>query len=174
MVPVVEHLDAAAFDAALEDLAVVLHACVLEGASVGFVAPFEVEHARAYWEELRASVAAGGRHVLAVRDPDGTVVATVQVVPASMPNGAHRAEIAKLLVHPRARRAGLGRLLMVAAESRAADLGRTLLVLDTATDAAERLYHDLGYRPAGTVPGYARSVDGTTLDATTIMFKELR
>jgi len=169
----VQRLDVDAFDAALDELAGILHACALEGASIGFVTPFSFEQARAYWAGLRESVGRTERVVLAVRGPDGEVVATVQVVPALMPNGAHRAEISKLLVHPRARRAGHGRRLMTDAEQHATALGRTLLVLDTATDGAERLDLDLGYRRAGQVPGYARSVDGTTLDATTIMFKQL-
>jgi hypothetical protein len=171
--PVVERLDPAGYDAALDDLAAVLHACVGEGASIGFVAPFTLAQARAYWSELRESVARSARVVLACRDGAGHVVGTVQVVPAPMPNGAHRADVAKLLVHPRARCSGLGQALMTAAEQHAGGLGRSLLVLDTATDGAERLYRRLGYRSAGVVPGYARSVDGTTLDATTIMFKHL-
>jgi GNAT superfamily N-acetyltransferase len=169
----VVRLDAGAFDAALDDLADVLHACVLDGASVGFCVPFAVADARAYWQGLAGGVARGERVVLAVRDGDGRVAGTAQVVPAGMPNGGHRAEIAKLLVHPRARRRGIARALMLAAEGVAAGLGRTLLVLDTATDAAERLYTDLGYLRAGVVPQYARSVDTSRLEATTIMYKVL-
>jgi ribosomal protein S18 acetylase RimI-like enzyme len=169
----VERLDGSGFDAAIDDLAQVLRACVLEGASVGFTAPFTLDAARAYWLGLRASVRRGERAVLAVRDTAGRVVGTVQVVPAGFPNGSHRAEIAKLLVHPRARRGGLGTRLMRAAEEAAATDGRTLLVLDTATDAAERLYLGLGWVRAGCIPGYARTVHGTALDATTIMYKHL-
>jgi len=137
------------------------------------VAPFGMPEARRYWAGLRPSVAAGDRTVLAARDAEGALLGTVQVVPAAMPNGAHRAEIAKLLVHPHARRGGVALRLMTAAEECAAAAGRTLLVLDTATDAAERLYLRLGYRRAGVIPGYARSVDGATADATTIMYKQL-
>jgi ribosomal protein S18 acetylase RimI-like enzyme len=169
----VEQLDEAGLGAALDDLAEVLSACVAEGASLGFCAPFSPSGARAYWEGLRTTVARGDRTLLAVRDPQTRVTGTVQLVPAPLPNGSHRAEISKLLVHPRARRAGLARRLMTAAEHAALDQGRTLLVLDTATAAAERLYLRLGYVRAGVIPGYARSVDGTALDATTIMYKQL-
>jgi ribosomal protein S18 acetylase RimI-like enzyme len=91
-----------------------------------------------------------------------------------MPNQRHRAEVAKLLVHPDARRRGIARDLMAAIEEIARQEGRTLLTLDTRTgDAAEPLYRDMGYRTAGVIPGYARGPHGRELEATTFMYKVL-
>jgi GNAT superfamily N-acetyltransferase len=79
---------------------------------------------------VAASVAAGDILLWAIFDDDGPV-GTIQLHPVGKPNGAHRAEIAKLMVHPRARGRGLARQLMAVAEQAARDLGRRLLVLDT-------------------------------------------
>ena len=156
----------------LDDLASILSASVAAGASVGFVAPFGVEQAREYWRGLRGPVSTGARVLLGARR-GGALVGTVQVVLDSPPNGRHRAEIAKLLVHPQARRGGLGAALMATAEDVARAHGRTLLVLDTRTgDDGERLYRRIGYEAAGVIPRYARAVDGG-LDDTLYMFKEL-
>ncbi|MDP1534953.1 MAG: GNAT family N-acetyltransferase, partial [Rubrivivax sp.] len=43
----------------------------------------------------------------------------------------------------------------VAAEQQARDAGKTLLVLDTASDDAERLYQRQGWQLGGSIPGYA-------------------
>ncbi|WP_344128038.1 GNAT family N-acetyltransferase [Luedemannella flava] len=156
----------------LDDLADILHASVEAGASVGFVTPFTLTNAREYWQGLRGPVGAGARVLLGARR-DGVLVGTVQVVLDSPPNGRHRAEIAKLLVHPAARRGGLGATLMAAAEEVARAHGRTLLVLDTRTgDDGERLYRRIGYEAAGVIPRYARASDGD-LEDTIYMFKEL-
>jgi len=90
-----------------------------------------------------------------------------------MPNGRHRAEISKLLVHPQARRQGIARELMQRAERRARAQGKTLLVLDTRSgDVASDLYRSLGWQVAGSIPCYAESIAGV-LDATTYMYKVL-
>ena len=65
---------------------------------------------------------------------------TVQLVLEQPENQPHRAELSKMLVHRRARRQGLGAALMRAAEATARECGKTLLVLDTASADAERLY----------------------------------
>ena len=86
-------------------------------------------------------------------------------------NQPHRADVAKMLVHRRARRAGVGAALMRAAERVAADEGKSLLVLDTVTGGdAERLYEQLGWQRCGVIPGYALWPRGG-LCATTIFFK---
>ena len=91
------------------------------------------------------------------------LVGTVQVILALPPNQPHRAEIAKLLVHRSARKRGIARLLMEAAEDEARAEGKTLLVLDAVTgDAAARLYTRLGWTTVGEIPGYVweTSADG--------------
>jgi len=101
-------------------------------------------------------------------------VGTVQLDCDTPANQPHRAEVRKLLVHPRARRAGIARQLMVAIEASARERGRTLLTLDTRSgDHAEPLYLGMGYVVAGRIPGYARASDADRLDATTIMYKEV-
>ena len=128
--------------------------------------------AHSYWQGVRPSLADGGR-VLLVARRDGRAVGTTQIVLATPPNGGHRAEICKVLVHPAARRAGLGRALMLAAEEVADGYGKSLLVLDTVRrSAGERLYRAIGYQVVGVIPGYAYSTQGV-LEGTRVMFKVL-
>jgi ribosomal protein S18 acetylase RimI-like enzyme len=104
---------------------------------------------------------------------DARIVGTVQLDPQST-NQQHRAEVAKLLVHPAARRRGVARALMMALEAIAHAEGRTLLTLDTWTGGyAESLYRSLGYVSAGVIPRYARGSLTPDLEGTTIMYKEL-
>ena len=166
-------LDRPGLDRHLDALAELLRACVHGGASVGFILPFDIDQARAFWLGEVAPALAAGRRVALVATWAGEVAGTVQLDLDSWPNQAHRAEVAKLLVHPRHRRSGIGRRLMQQVEAEAAAAGRRLLTLDTAGDAAERLYASLGYRCAGRIPGYARDPIEDRLDATTIMFKWL-
>lgn len=116
--------------------------------------------ARAFWRKIAAKVAAGTCLLLAAWQ-DGTLVGTVQLDLDTPPNQPHRADVAKLLVHPAARRAGVGRALMRRVEQAAQRIGRSLLVLDTrAGAAAEPLYRDLGWQEAGRIPDYALNPDG--------------
>jgi ribosomal protein S18 acetylase RimI-like enzyme len=158
----------------LDQLAQVLHAAVHAGASVSFVLPFSMDDARAFWrDQVLPRVDAGTRRILIAR-VDGRIAGTVQLDLATPPNQRHRAEVLKLLVHPDARRRGIARGLMVAIEDVARAEGRTLLTLDTRTgDAAEPLYRSLGYIAAGVIPEYALAPDGSSLEATTIMYKRL-
>jgi GNAT superfamily N-acetyltransferase len=77
-----------------------------------------------------------------------------------------------MLVHRRARRRGLGAALLRAAENLARECGKTLLVLDTASSDAERLYARLGWQKCGVIPGYALLPQGG-LCATTYFYREL-
>ena len=161
-------------DADLDMLAEVLHAVVHHGAGVSFIVPFPVEDARAFWlEKVVPGVYAGTRRVLVAREA-GRIVGTVQFELAWPPNQPHRADVAKLLVHPAARRRGIARALMLALESLARAEGRTLLTLDTWTGGpAEALYRSLGYVVVGVIPRFARGSTTTALEPTTIMYKEL-
>ena len=47
----------------------ILQACVHEGASIGFVMPFDHDEARAYWLDRVAPAARGGRQARPHRDP---------------------------------------------------------------------------------------------------------
>lgn len=147
--------------------------CVEGGDSVGFMAPLARERADAFWVSVAEGVEAGERILLVAEDrASGAIVGTVQVVFGQPENQPHRADVAKTLVHRRARRRGLGAALMRAAEDAARAAGKTLLVLDTASGDAERLYERLGWMRVGPVPGYALLPDGRPCD-TTIFYKPI-
>ena len=167
----IEELTPDALEAALDGLAEVLHASVLEGASVGFVLPFAMAEARRFWEGQRGAVAAGDKRILVARE-GGQILGTTTLIVGMPPNGRQRGEIAKVLVHPAARRRGIARLLMLRAEAEARREGRRTLVLETAGEAAERMFLALGWRVAGIVPNYALNIHGTP-ERTIFMFKEL-
>jgi hypothetical protein len=158
----------------LDMLGEVLHAVVHDGAGVSFVVPFSPEEARAFWvEKVLPGIRARTRRVLVAR-ADARIVGTVQLDLGMPPNQQHRAEVAKLLVHPAARRRGVARALMVELEAVARSEGRTLLTLDTWTGrAGEALYRSLGYAVAGVIPRFARGSLTPQLEPTTIMYKEL-
>lgn len=159
----------------LDALAGVLHAAVHDGASVSFILPFSLDDARAFWRhKVLPGVQRDTRRVLLAR-VEHEIAGTVQFDLDVPPNQAHRADVSKLLVHPRARRRGIARALMLALEQAARAEGRTLLTLDTRrADRAEQLYLSLGFIPAGVIPRYARGPLSPELEDTVIMYKELR
>ncbi len=161
-------------DAELDMLAEVLRAVVEDGASVSFVAPFPHDEARRFWsEKVLPGVLNGSRRVLVARSGE-KIVGTVQLEMAGQPNQQHRAEVAKLLVHPDAHRRGIARALMHALEDIARAERRSLLTLDTRTgDSAEPLYVSMGYIRVGVIPRFARGPHSPKLDGTTIFYKEL-
>jgi GNAT superfamily N-acetyltransferase len=158
-------------DADLDGLADVLLDCVEGGASVSFMLPLDRERARAFWADVAAGVARGERALLVADDEHG-VVGTVQLGLALPENQPHRADLAKMLVHRRARRHGIGAKLLAAAEDLARELGRTLLVLDTASAAAERLYERAGWQRVGEIPRYALLPTGEDC-RTTVYYRDL-
>jgi GNAT superfamily N-acetyltransferase len=168
----VERVEVGDAQAMLPVLADILLDCVEGGASVSFMAPLSLDKALAFWRGVLASAALGERIVLVARDVHGRLSGTVQVVLAQPENQPHRADVSKMLVHRRARRHGLGQALMQAAEAQALAAGKTLLVLDTASADAERLYARAGWIECGRIPGYALLPSGEPC-ATTLFYKEL-
>lgn len=154
--------------AALAELLVEVTA---HGASVGFMHPLDPAKAAAYWRDCLADAAAGRRIVLGLREAE-RIVGTVSVVLAMPENQPHRAEVQKLQVAVSHRRRGIARRLMVEAESRAARAGKTLLVLDTASDGAARLYEDIGWNRVGEIPDFALFPNGEPC-ATTLYWKRV-
>ena len=150
----------------------VLIDCVEGGASVSFMAPMTREKADAFWMGVKDRIAAGAVEIL-VAELGGEVAGTVQLVTGLPENQPHRADVSKLLVHPSARRRGLGHVLMTAVEDLAREKGKTLLVLDTASDDADRLYRALDWTEVGAIPGFALFPDGRPCD-TVIFYKQLQ
>jgi len=153
-------------DGEIRELSEVLIDCVEGGASVSFMLPITRATADAFWQNVAGSVARGERVLLIAEDSAGRIMGTVQIVFAEAENQPHRADIAKMLVHRRARKRGVGAALLAAAEEAALKAGRTVLVLDTASDAAERLYARLGWQRCGVIPGYALLPGGGLCDTT--------
>ncbi len=164
-------LDAEAAKAAVGELAEVLSDCVNGGASVNFMLPYGVDDAANFFEKVVASVDRGDTVLFAAR-LDGRIVGTVQIGLDTPPNQLHRAEVKKMLVHRAARNKGIGAALLAKAEVHAKALGRTLLVLDTASDVAERLYERGGWQRLGSIPDYAMWPRGGFCDAI-IFWKKL-
>ena len=156
----------------IQGLSDVLIDCVEGGASVSFLLPMSRAKADVFWRNAAAGVARGERIVLAAYDFGGAIVGTVQVILQQPENQPHRGDLAKMLVHRRARRQGIGAALLTAAERAAAAAGKTLLVLDTASDDAERLYARQGWQLCGQIPDYALLPDGLPC-STTFLFKSL-
>jgi GNAT superfamily N-acetyltransferase len=151
--------------ACVEPLAELLIDCVAGGASVSFMWPLPREKAMAFWR--------GERVLLVAEDGEGQIVGTVQLITGLPDNQPHRADIAKMLVHRRARRRGIAQRLMAAVDAEARAEGRSVLVLDTVTGGdAERLYERAGWQRVGEVPKYALMPDGRFC-ATTFFYKHL-
>ncbi len=159
-------------DTQVDGLADLLVDCVEDGASVGFMYPLAREKAVAFWRRVADGVAAGERAILIAEDGTG-IVGTVHLLLAIPENQPHRADVTKMLVHPRARRRGVGAALMGAVEQMARDCGRTLLVLDTVTGSdADRLYARLGWVRVGEIPDFALLAHGG-LWGTMVFYKKL-
>jgi GNAT superfamily N-acetyltransferase len=156
----------------IQGLSDVLIDCVEGGASVSFMLPMSRAKAEAFWRSMSASMARGERMVFAAEDTDGTIVGTVQIILAQPENQPHRGDLAKMLVHRRARKRGIGAALLAAAERGALGAGKTLLVLDTASGDAERLYERMGWVRVGVIPGYALLPHGG-LCGTTVYYRNL-
>jgi GNAT superfamily N-acetyltransferase len=160
-------------DREIRGLSDVLIDCVQGGASVSFMWPMTHEKAAGYWRKMAESHSRGERLVL-VAEEAGEIVGTVTVVLDQPENQPHRGDVAKMLVHRKARRRGVGEALLGAAERHAVEVGKTLLVLDTVTGGdAERLYVRRGWQRCGEIPDYALWPDGRPC-ATTVYFKSLR
>jgi GNAT superfamily N-acetyltransferase len=148
--------------------------CVEGGASVSFMAPFARDKAQAFWRGVARDAARGGRLLIVAQETaSGAIVGTAQLVFGHPENQPHRADVAKVLVHRRARGQGVGAALMAAIEDEARAAGKTLLVLDTTHgSAAERLYERLKWTRLGVMPGHALMPDGRMSD-TTYFYKHL-
>jgi GNAT superfamily N-acetyltransferase len=164
MLATITRLSADDFDRNVKSLADLLVDVVAGGSSLGFLLPFDQDAAMDWWRAQQPAVSEGSLVVWAAHGPDG-VAGTVSLALERKPNGRHRAQIVKLMVHRDARGRGLARALLATAEQAASQAGATLLLLDTATgSAADHLYDSAGWTRFGVVPDYAASPDGTLED----------
>lgn len=158
-------------DVVVQQLSTVLLDAVRSGSGVSFMLDLDEEGAAAWWRKVLTS-ARPRTVILVARDEQG-IVGTVQLQPAWPPNQPHRADVAKLIVHRRARERGIGRALMQELEKHAREQGFTLLLLDTCKgSAAERLYTSMGWVRVGEVPDFALNPDGSWCD-TVFFYKRL-
>jgi len=167
-------IDGPSIQARLDALCVILADSVANGAAISFMAPLPSDDAARFWQRDVEPLVTAGRRLLFGAVRNGDLVGTVQLITAMPPNQFHRCEIAKMIVHPRARRLGIGRALMNHALDRARELGKTLVTLDTRTgDVAEPLYSSVGFEIAGVIPDFAWDPDGKARHATTFMFRRI-
>ncbi|WP_419095835.1 GNAT family N-acetyltransferase [Halalkalibacter suaedae] len=153
-------------DIHVDELSELLIKVVEDDASIGFLPPLSYSDATKYW----MNVLDQDVHLF-VAKINNQIVGSVQLQLCNKQNGAHRAEIAKLMTHPNYRRNGIGRSLMNKAEERAKEEGRSLLVLDTREgDPSNLLYSSIGYIHAGKIPYYAKSANGE-LHSTILYYK---
>jgi ribosomal protein S18 acetylase RimI-like enzyme len=133
--------------------------------------PYGPDDAAQFFRKVVAAMQRG-EIVLVAAKLGGRIVGTVQLGLDTPPNQPHRGEVKKLLVHRAARNRGVGAALMQRIEDIAKQHGRTLLVLDTASDSAERLYERGGWQRLGTIPDYAMWPQGGFCD-TIIFWKKI-
>jgi len=168
---IIRELTISEYDAAVPRLAEILVDAVDAGAGVTFMWPLEKNAAEKFWRKTAASVRDGST-IQFVAEDKGVIAGTVLLQKASPANQPHRCEVAKLLVHRDFRRRGLGTLLMRALESKARELGFTLVNFDAvAHGAPEKFYRELGFTCAGYIPGYAYGREG--LHDTALFYKKL-
>jgi ribosomal protein S18 acetylase RimI-like enzyme len=144
----------------IEDLTTLIIETVAHGGSVSFMHPLEPDMARSFWQKALAAAEWGERIVLGAME-GSQIIGTVSLLLDCPPNQPHRAEIAKMMTRVSHRGKGVATALMHAAERLAIERGKTLLVLDTATeDGAAPLYERLGFKLTGEIPNYALKPHG--------------
>lgn len=158
----------------LTGLIALIQDAVADGASIGFIHPLSTEDATRYWDKVQKAVADGATVLFIALDSDNRVAGSVQLGFATYPNGHHRMEVNKLLVHRDFRNRGIAKTLLALIEQKARELDKWLLVLDTVEDSlASGLYDRLGYIRAGVIPQYALSSAGH-YEGTVVFYKLLK
>ncbi|PHM35837.1 GNAT family N-acetyltransferase [Xenorhabdus innexi] len=157
-------------NAKCDELINLLHNCVEDGASIGFIPPLEINEAAQYWQDVEKDLVSGNRLLLVAME-DNNIAGSVQLCLCRKKNGKHRADVEKLMVHTDYRRRGIGNKLMDELERLAQQHQRSLLILDTRTnDPASALYRKCGFIEIGQIPNYVIHANGE-LSATTYFYK---
>ena len=169
----VEILSADDVEKAVPRLADILIDAVASGAGVSFLHPLAREDAEKFWQSQIPGVRAKTTFILVSKNNRSEISGTVMLHKAWAPNQKHRGDVAKLLVHRDFRRQGAGSALMLSMEDLAIKLGLQMINFDAvAGGASDQLYRTLGYQVVGTVPGYAYSNMGDTLDDVIFFYKK--
>lgn len=133
---------------------------VAQGGSVSFMHPLSPADAAAFWRSALQAAQQGQRLIWGAWD-GAMLTGTVTLLLDFPVNQPHRAEIAKMMTWPAYRGQGVARALLLNAEAAARERGRSLLMLDTASDGgAAGLYEKMGYTLAGEVPDFALKPHG--------------
>ncbi|MDR3007710.1 MAG: GNAT family N-acetyltransferase [Sphingobacterium sp.] len=144
------------------------------GASIGFMDDLTVEQARIFWSKVLNKVKQQKTVLIVAKNSvTNQITGTVQLQIDLPSNQAHRADVAKMLVHSDFRRMGIAQKLLQQIEKIAIDLKKTLLVLDTVTDSpAYLMYQKCGWTIVGDIPNYALLPNGLPC-STTYFYKNL-
>ncbi|WP_293955460.1 MULTISPECIES: N-acetyltransferase [unclassified Sphingobacterium] len=144
------------------------------GASIGFMDDLTVEQASRFWSEVLDKVKQQKTVLIVAKNSvTNQLFGTVQLQIDLPTNQAHRADVAKMLVHSDFRRMGIAQKLLQRIEKIAIALNKTLMVLDTVTDsAAYFMYQKCGWTIVGDIPNYALLPNGLPC-STTYFYKSL-
>lgn len=152
-------LNAATLPVYRDDLACLLIEASRQGISAGLPCTFEHQEAEDTFHDLRPALSHNELLLWIARDEQG-VAGTLLLDLTRSSDTPYQAEVSTLLVCSRARRRGIGRLLLRESENKAQDLRYSLLSSDMQSGSgAEAFYRAQGYRcapcQAGS-PGYSR------------------
>ncbi|KAF4432124.1 hypothetical protein F53441_13843 [Fusarium austroafricanum] len=154
----------------IPSLVELLQSCVNDdpaSSSIGFRAPLSESKAREFWNSLSTQLFGDQARInLLVLVREDVTIGTIQLVTHPKETHAHKVEVGKLLISEKERSHGLGRRLVEVSERFAREkLGKTMVLLDTATNTPARgFYLKLGYTEWGICPQYAESADGNLHD----------
>jgi len=141
-------LNAATLPVYRDELAQLLVEANRQGSSTGFPYTLEQKEAEDSFNDLRPALSQNERLLWIARDEQG-VIGTVQLDLTRPAESPHEAEINTLLVCERAKRRGVGRLLMRELEKTAQDLRFSVVSSDMRSGSeAEAFYRAQGYRCA--------------------------
>lgn len=131
-----------------DELALLLIEASHQGVQAGLPCTFGQREAEDAFHDLRPALSNNELLLWIARDDQG-VAGTLLLNLSHSPDTPHQAEVSTLLVCSRARRRGVGRLLLRESENTAQDLRYTLLSSDMQSGScAEAFYRAQGYRCA--------------------------
>ena len=113
---------------------------------------------RAFAERLRKAVEAGDIEVLAARTEDHILGVAILAYRLNVSAGGLFASIEDLYVRPDARRQGVGKAILTAADERCAERGISYVEVQVEDETAESFYETLGYEPERGVRVLSRSL----------------